>query len=182
LVDSTILFSFNKDDDRKKQWKLEYFDTIYKVYDWDKNLAGYFFPDYERTDKEIQELSNTEYDLDEQTKIIDKLNKEKHKVNGGNLMVPLIKLYLLDNEDQIDLNFVINDLESNIQKAKKWKEWISQNQSEFNLVNNSIYTSREDRNMLSIVIGINTYITLGEREILSSLKPILNKLHIDGLL
>ncbi|MGN6614174.1 MAG: hypothetical protein ACTHKC_03955 [Candidatus Nitrosocosmicus sp.] len=99
MIDSTILFSFNKDDDRKKQWKLEYFDTIYKVYDWDKNLAGYFFPDYERTDKEIQESSDTEYDLDEQTKIIDKLNKEKHKVYGGNLMVPLIKLYLLDNEE-----------------------------------------------------------------------------------
>ncbi|MGN6614173.1 MAG: hypothetical protein ACTHKC_03950 [Candidatus Nitrosocosmicus sp.] len=73
-------------------------------------------------------------------------------------------------------------MENNIQKAKKWKEWISQNQAEFNLISSSIYTSREDRNMLSIVIGINTYMTLGEREILSSLKPILNKLHIDGLL
>ncbi|MDF2768767.1 MAG: hypothetical protein K0S91_1602, partial [Nitrososphaeraceae archaeon] len=26
---------------------MEYEDTIYKIYDWDKNLAGYFFPKYD---------------------------------------------------------------------------------------------------------------------------------------
>ena len=28
-------------------WKLEYIDTVYKIYDWDKNLTGYFFPNYD---------------------------------------------------------------------------------------------------------------------------------------
>ena len=34
----------NKDDNL---WKLEYIDSVYKIYDWDKNLTGYFFPNYD---------------------------------------------------------------------------------------------------------------------------------------
>ena len=32
---------------KKSKWKMEYEDTIYKIYDWNRNLAGYFFPDYD---------------------------------------------------------------------------------------------------------------------------------------
>jgi hypothetical protein len=34
-------------ENKKIKWKMEYEDTIYKIYDWDKNLAGYFFPKYD---------------------------------------------------------------------------------------------------------------------------------------
>ncbi len=38
---------FPKKNHSNKQWKLEYIDTVYKIYDRDKNLAGYFFPNYD---------------------------------------------------------------------------------------------------------------------------------------
>ena len=71
-------------------------------------------------------------------------------------MLPMIKLYLLDNEEGIDLEFAINSLKENAQRAIKWQEWIKNNHREFNIIGNAIYTSREDRNMLSIVLGITS--------------------------
>ena len=104
------MFSFKKDREDKKQWRLEYFDTIYKVYDWDKNLAGYFFPNYQITDKENNalKLSSKDLDYDKEIETIDNMNKNRLKVLGGNLMLPLIKLDLLDNEYGIDLDYVVN--------------------------------------------------------------------------
>ena len=173
---------FKKNGDGKERWKLEYFDTVYKVYDWDKNLTGYFFPNYQINDKELDEMPNDGYDFDKETKIIDKMNKEKQKIFGGNLMLPLIKLSLLDNEEGIDLDYVIKDLENNVHKTHQWEQWLYQNGDKFNLKNTSIFNSREDRNMLSIVLAINLPMILGEIELLYSLNPILNKLHEDGLI
>ena len=34
-------------NNKKSRWKLEYEDTIYKIYDWNRNLAAYFYPNYE---------------------------------------------------------------------------------------------------------------------------------------
>ena len=184
LCNKFILFLFKKNDDGKELWKLEYFDTVYKLYDWDKNLTGYFFPNYQIRDieKEQEEMTTDGNDFDEETRIIDKMNKEKQKIFGGNLMLPLIKLSLLDNEEGIDLDYVIKDLENNIKKANQWKQWLYQNEDKFNLINTSIFNSREDRNMLSIVLAINLPMILGERELLYSLKPVLDKLHEGGLI
>lgn len=178
------MFSFKKDREDKKQWRLEYFDTIYKVYDWDKNLAGYFFPNYQITDKENNalKLSSKDLDYDKEIETIDNMNKNRLKVLGGNLMLPLIKLDLLDNEYGIDLDYVVNSLDQNIQRAKKWKQWIQQNQMEFNISGSSVFTSREDRNMLSIVLEIVKPMVLGKEDLLSNLKPTLDRLHNEGLL
>jgi hypothetical protein len=45
-----------------------------------------------------------------------------------------------------------------------------------------IYTVREDRNMLSIALGISGTFNLGEKEVRNFLSPMLDKLHEDGLL
>ena len=162
-----------------KRWKLEYFDTVYKIYDWNKNLAGYFFPNYDTVNEsEVMEKEHSKnYDFDEETTVIDKMNKENQKVFGGNLMLPMIKLHLLDYEEGINLDYAICSLEDNAQRVKKWKDWIQNNQSEFNLIGCAIYTSREDRNMLSIVLGIDMYMVLGEKELVIILKPLLDNLH-----
>ncbi len=178
-----ILF-FSKKNHNNKQWKLEYFDTVYKIYDWDKNLAGYFFPNYDiiYKNQETGKKSKEDYDFDDETTAIDKLNNENQNVIGGQIMLPMIKLYLLDNEEGINLDYAINTLEENIQKTKRWKEWIQSNDAEFNLIGSAIYTSREDRDMLSIVLGTDTYMTLGEKELLSVLRPLLDKLHEDAMI
>jgi hypothetical protein len=167
-----------------KRWKLEYFDTIYKIYDWNKNLAGYFCPNYDMmNESEVNEKEYVKnYDFDEETTVIDKMNRENQKVFGGNLMLPMIKLYLLDNEEGINLDYAISSLEDSTQRVKKWKDWIQTNQVEFNLMNSAMYTSREDRNMLSIVLGIGVHMVLGEKELMSILNPLLNKLHENGMI
>jgi hypothetical protein len=159
-------------ENKKKKWKMEYEDTIYKVYDWDKNLAGYFFPNYD--------LIQPAKDRDDE--IIEKLNKSHEKVRGGNLMIPMIKLNLFDEEEAMDLDYTIGVLEENLQRIRVWKQWLQQNHKKFEIIGDAVYTAREDRNMLSIVLRIELAITLGGKEISMVLSPLLDKLHEDGLL
>jgi hypothetical protein len=159
---------------KNKRWKMEYEDTIYKVYDWDKNLAGYFFPKYD--------LIQPAEDGSTEEEIIEKLNSSHKKVTGGDIMIPMIKLNLFDKEEAIDLDYTIGALEENLQRTRVWKQWLQQNHKAFEIIGNTVYTAREDRNMLSIVLRMESAITLGEKEVIVVLGPLLDKLHEDGLL
>ena len=161
-------------------WKLEYIDTVYKIYDWDKNLTGYFFPNYDINIDDYKDESQDAHEVEDN--IIEQMNKEKQSVKGGNVMLPMVKLQLLDNEEGIDLDYVINSLDQNAQRTRKWKQWIHDNHLEFKIFGSSIYTAREDRNMLSIVLGLGSNIILGEKEIGLNLRPLLDKLHQDDLI
>ncbi len=163
-------------------WKLEYIDTVYKIYDWDKNLTGYFFPNYDIDVDNYKDKDESQDAHEVEDKIIEQMNKEKQSVKGGNVMLPMVKLQLLDNEEGIDLDYVINSLEQNAQRTRKWKQWIHDNHIEFKIFGSSIYTAREDRNMLSIVLGLGSNIILGEKEIGINLRPLLDKLHQDELI
>jgi hypothetical protein len=171
---------FGRGDRDNSLWKLEYIDTVYKIYDWDKNLTGYFFPNYDINLDDYKDESQDAHEVED--KIIEQMNKEKQSVKGGNVMLPMVKLQLLDNEEGIDLDYVINSLEQNAQRTRKWKQWIHDNHLEFKIFGSSIYTAREDRNMLSIVLGIGSNIILGEKEIGINLRPLLDKLHQDELI
>jgi len=168
-------------ENKKSKWKMEYEDTIYKIYDWDRNLAGYFFPKYD-----LVETPNSG-DIDgeeeeEEEELIEKLNKSHEKVRGGNILFPMIKLNLLDKEEGIDLDYTIDALELNLQRSRAWKQWLQQNHRKFAIIGNAVCTSREDRNMLSIVLGVDSNIILGEKETLIALTPLLDELHGVGLL
>lgn len=156
---------------KKSKWKMECEDTIYKIYDWNGNLAGYFFPDYD--------LEETKENEDE---IIEKLNQSHQSVPGGNILFPMVKLNLLDKEEGIDLDYTIAVLEQSLQRVKVWKQWLLQSGSQFEINGNAIFTSREDREMLSIGLRIEKDIILGEKEILNTLMPLLDELHEAGLL
>ena len=156
---------------KKSKWKMEYEDTIYKIYDWNRNLAGYFFPDYD--------LEETKENEDE---IIEKLNQSHQFVRGGNILLPMVKLNLLDKEEGMDLDYATVALEQSLQRVKVWKQWLLQNSSQFGINGHAIFTSREDREMLSIGLRIKKDTILGEKEILNPLIPLLDELHEAGLL
>ena len=156
---------------KRFKWKMEYEDTIYKIYDWNKNLAAYFFPNYN--------LVETSENEDE---IIEKLNQSHQNVRGGNILLPLIKLNLLDKEERIDLDYTIVALEQNLQRTKVWREWLVQNDRKFAITGNAVFTSREDREMLSIALVVDSNIILGEKETLVALTPLLDELHEATLL
>jgi len=174
----------NKDDNL---WKFEYIDSVYKIYDWDKNLTGYFFPNYDididshhHHDDDEDNKSLADHEIED--KIIEQMNKEKKSVKGGNLMLPMIKLQLLDNNEGIHLDYVISSLEENAQRTRIWKQWIRDNHQEFKIIGSSVYTAREDRNILSIVLGVDSNMILGEKELGNNLKPVLDRLHQDELI
>ena len=161
---------FNKGN-KKLKWKMDYDDTIYKIYDWNGNLAAYFSPNYE--------LEETAEDED---KIIERLNKEHQSVLGGNLLFPMAKLNVLDKEEALSLDYTILALEQGLQRVKVWNEWLLQNHKKFEITGSGVYTSREDREMLSIALRLDSNIILGEKQILVTLAPLLDELHEAGLL
>ena len=67
-------------------------------------------------------------------------------------MIPMLKLNILDNQEGIELDYVIGSLEQNLKRARIWKHWLEQNQSKYNVIGSLVYTAREDRNMLSIFL------------------------------
>jgi hypothetical protein len=168
-------------NNKKLKWKIEYEYVTYKIYDSDKKLAGYFFPDYTslRDRKTNNNLQRQEEDDD---KIIERMNKAHDKIMGGNLMVPMLRLSLLDNTEGVDLDYIIESLDANLQRAKQWKEWLGANYREFGISTVAVYTAREDRNMLSIVLSVNLEMMLGEKELEIYLTPLLDKLHTDEML
>jgi hypothetical protein len=129
--------------------------------------------------------SNEHQQEEEEDEVIEGMNKLHENVVGGNLMIPMLKLNLLDIEEgkaKMNLNYTIDALEENLHRAKQWKQWLEQNSAEFKVIGNAVYTAREDRNMLSLVLGIDSNIILGEKEIGLVLIPLLDKLHKDGML
>ena len=155
----------------KRNWKCEYDDTIYKIYDWDDNLAGYFYPLYNIMGKNEME----------EEEIIVKMNEKKEKLSGGHLMIPFLKLNLLDI-DYLTMDETISNLQNSIQRAITWKKWIEDNRNKFNLSNSLICTSREDRNLLAVLFEINKEIILDEKMIIREITPMLDQLHMDELL
>ena len=151
------------------KWKAEYDDTLYKIYDWDGNLAGYLFPTYRDIESKDEE-------------VIVELNRIHAEVTEGILLLPMVKLNLLDNNEGIDIDYVISSLQANIERTNRWKEWLHDNAELFNIADSAVYTAREDRNMLSISLGIIETFNLGEKEVRDFLSPLLDKLHEDGLL
>jgi hypothetical protein len=164
---------------KKLKWKAEYLNSLYKIYDWDKKLAGYFFPKYPDDMHDSQGKDESDIRDDEFT---EELNKSKASVSGGNLLVPMLKLNLLDIQEGMDLDYTIESLETNLKRTKVWKQWITDNHRQFSISGTGVYTAREDRNMLSIVLGIDSDLKLGEVEVVTKLTPLLDNLHEAGLL
>ena len=155
---------------KSKNWKCEYEDTVYKIYDWNNNLAGYYYPKYN---------VNTKNESEEE--IILQMIDDKSEVTGGHVMLPMLKLDLLDIE-HIQLDKTILHLKNSLEKAIEWRSWINNNMTKFNIGALFVSTSREDRNMLVIILEINQKTILHEKQILLSITPLLNQLNKDGFL
>jgi hypothetical protein len=109
------------------------------------------------------------------------MREDKKEVEGGHLMLPMLKLDLLDVE-YIQLDKTILHLEKSVNRSTEWKSWIKNNMSKFYINDHFVSTSREDRNMLAIILEINQRTILDEKEILLSITPLLNQLNNDGFL
>ncbi len=150
-------------------WSCIYEDSYYKIYDWNKNLTGFFFPVY-KFDNEKEEDS-----------IIQKMNENHEEIYNGYFMLPFIKINIYNNQE-LDINGIYKNFEDNLLRIKIWMNWINEKKENFNIVNNMVNPSREDLNIISITFFIRDKYILKEKEILEKLKPILNDLHQNELL
>jgi hypothetical protein len=164
-----------RDSSSSNKWKAEYDDRLYKIYDWGGNLAGYLFPAY-------SDIEPKEEEDEEEEEIIAEMNRIHDKVTQGTLLLPMVKLNLFDNNEGMEMDYVISSLEANTERTNRWKKWLHDNAEPFNIAGSAVYTAREDRNMLSIALGIVSTFSLGEKEVRDFLSPLLDKLHEDGLL
>jgi hypothetical protein len=151
-------------------WKVEFYDSVYKIYDRNNNLTGYFFPHYPKSSE-----------INEDTVIMN-LHNSHSVVNGASLMLPMIKLDLLDIEEGQSLDTVLKHLTDNIEKAKEWRGWYLSNKDKYNVLECMVYTAREDRQMLSIVLDLRSEFSLGTKEVTNFIAPILDNLSGHGMI
>ena len=66
-------------------WNLNREDDYYRIYDSNKDIAGYFDPDY-------GEL----FPKEKEQELIEQMHKNKDKIPGGFLMVPMVKFGIFE--------------------------------------------------------------------------------------
>lgn len=154
---------------KPSSWKVDFYDSVYKIYDKDGNLAGYFFPNYPK----VQANRDSE---------ALKMAKSHSIVSGGSLMLPLVRLDLPDLEEGQNLEDLIGNFASSIDRVKEWKEWYESNTVKYHIQGYQVYTAREDKQMLSIVFNLDSQFALGTKEVSIFLDPILKDLSENALI
>jgi hypothetical protein len=88
----------------------------------------------------------------------------------------MLRLNILDVEEGQNLENIIDQLSLNVKRAQEWTNWYISNRERYEISKCVAYTSREDRQMLIIDLSLGLKVTLGKKEILTSLTPILEDL------
>ena len=151
------------------QWKLEREGDYFRIFDENKNIAGYFAPEY--GDIFPQEKAD---------EVIEEMHKKNEKIPGGYLLLPMIKfgIFNLDNEIEID------SLEARIDEVRDrvlwWQKFIASQKNQ----NHKIRVSHTDPDMLSITFPISFVVpvSLEKNALLNELRPTLDVLNNQGLL
>lgn len=150
-------------------WKLELDDEYFRIYDSKKMVAGYFDPDY-----------GDIYPKENAADIISNMLKNRDKIPGGYIMVPLVKFNLFDS----DLNIGINELDAQVSRVlthiSKWRDFLSSTGKDLHYIR----ISHTDQDMLTITFPVkfSEPTRLEKSEILSEITPILDSLQKLGLL
>ncbi len=151
------------------QWKLEREGDYFRIFDENKNVAGYFAPEYgdifpeEKIDEVIEEMHN------------------KHeKIPGGYLLLPMVKFGIFSLASEMELDYLEVRLDEARDRILWWQKFIASQKSQ----NHKIRVSHTDPDMLSITfpISFNTPVPLEKNVLLEELRSTLDSLNNQGLL
>lgn len=150
-------------------WKLELDEEYFRIFGSDKNVAGYFDPDY-----------GDIFPKEKEEEIIQEMLKSHEKILGGFLTVPLLKFGIFDTDLNTDIDSIEGRLADSLDRLKRWRKAIKEINPEFHAIN----ISHTDQDMLSISFSLNfgQKIPLKKESILEKLNPILDLLHKYSLL
>lgn len=144
-------------------WKLDLEEEYFRIYDSNKLIAGYFDPDY----GDIHPKENSE-------QIIEQMLKNHDKIIGGFIMVPMVKFGLFDTDLETDVETVENNVASVLERLKKWKNFLSEN----NLKIHFVRISHTDQDMLTITFPckFSKPTPLDKKELVGEISPTLDLL------
>jgi hypothetical protein len=150
-------------------WHLEREEDYFRIFDSKKDIAGYFDPDY----GEI-------FPKEKEQEIIDQMYKNKDKIPGGFLMVPMVKFGIFDSDQEMSIGAVEKQISSVKNRLSKWQYFLQETQFKFH----GIRVSHTDQDMLTITFPIKFDIPcqLEKKALQEKLESILNLLQKQGLL
>ena len=150
-------------------WKLAREGEYFKIFDENKNIAGYFDPEYGEIfpENKIHE-------------IIEEMHKNHEKIPGGYLMVPMAKFQMFNTDQEMELDYIKTRIDELKERIVRWQKFISNQQNPYH----KIRVSHTDQDMLSITFPISFHspVPLDKKLILDELKIVLDSLHEQGLL
>jgi len=149
-------------------WKLDRDEDFFRIFDKGHNIAGYFVPDF-----------GTLFPEEKADEIIDQMFKNRDKVPGGYLTVPMVKFGIFGSDEEMDVLYLHSQLDSCIQRVDLWKEFLLQNQMQ-----HAIRMAHTDQDMLSLTFPLKfkEHVPLDKDRLLEVLSPTLDALQKKGLL
>lgn len=150
-------------------WKLDLDEEYFRIYDSGKLIAGYFDPDY----GDIHPKKNS-------AEIISQMLKNRDKIIGGFIMVPMVKFGLFDTDLETDIGSVEVQVTSVLERLGKWREFLSQ----YGLKIHFVRISHTDQDMLTITFPIkfSKPTPLDKKELIIEITPTLDSLQKLNLL
>lgn len=149
-------------------WKLDLDVDFFRVYDKDNKIAGYFAPEY-----------GDVYPEDKADKIIEQMHKNKDKIPGGYLTVPMVKFGIFDSNEDMSVTYLKTHLADAAARIEAWDGFLSEHQ-----IQHAIRISHTDHDMLSLTIPIKfaEHTPLDKKDLKDALSPTLDMLQQKGLL
>lgn len=150
-------------------WNLNREDDYYRIYDSKKDIAGYFDPDY-------GEL----FPKEKEQELIEQMHKNKDKIPGGFLMVPMVKFGIFEPNKEMSIIQLQKQFDSVQERLTLWKTFLSNSSVRLHFIR----VAHTDQDMLSITFPIKFDIPcqLEKNALLVKLESILNPLQKQGLL
>jgi len=150
-------------------WKIDREEDFFRIYDSNKDIAGYFDPDYGEIFPKEKEIE-----------IIEEMHKNHDKIQGGHMMVPMVKFGIFNADAEMNIGYLQNHLNASVEIISRWADYISKSKN----YTHYIRISHTDQDMLSITFPIkfSNAVPLEKKILLQEIEPILDLLHKQGLL
>ncbi len=150
-------------------WKLDLDENYFRIFDSNKLVAGYFDPDF----GDVFPKENAE-------EIISQMIKNHDKILGGFIMVPMVKFGLFDTDLETNVTLVENQVNSVLERLKKWKDFLRMRDIQTHYVR----ISHTDQDMLTITFPFkfSQPTPLDKKEIIKEITPTLDELQKSNLL
>ncbi|MBI3640260.1 MAG: hypothetical protein HY223_08105 [Thaumarchaeota archaeon] len=151
------------------QWKFEREGDYFRIFDENKNIAGYFAPEYgdifpqEKTDEVIEEM-----------------HKKHEKIPGGYLLLPMIKFGIFSLDSEIDMDYLEARMDEVRDRILWWQNFLASQKNQ----SHKIRVSHTDPDMLSITFPVAFAVPapLEKNALLEELRFTLDVLNKQGLL